>query len=334
MTNLEQRVQEAFDEIKVPQSVKENTLQAIEAARLQSEAHTPEVSSVSDAPAKSEKRATQRRFHAERVKKFIAVAACFALCFVSLSGFRMYTQPTAYVGIEVNPSIELTLNRFDIVIDERALNEEGEAVLGEISLVNKSYTQAIDMLFANDSLSPYLANEESFVAVNVYSEDQSQEEELCIKSDEQLATLDCAGVCEPVDAETRQEAFDAGVGVSRYEAASRLVDLDPAITLEQAVGMSMKQLRDQIALYEGDASVSGLGNGNGNGEGAGVGNGDGQGSGNGQGSGQAGGTGEAQGSGNAQGNGQASGSAQGNGTGQASESGQGNGGGQGGKALR
>ncbi|WP_181861874.1 anti-sigma-I factor RsgI family protein [Slackia isoflavoniconvertens] len=38
-------------------------------------------------------------------------------------------QPTAYMGIDVNPSIELGVNRFDVVVCAEGLNDDGEAVL-------------------------------------------------------------------------------------------------------------------------------------------------------------------------------------------------------------
>ena len=48
---------------------------------------------------------------------------------VSIGGYSYIQTPVSYVSIDVNPSVELTLNRVDRVISATAFNGDGEAVL-------------------------------------------------------------------------------------------------------------------------------------------------------------------------------------------------------------
>lgn len=62
------------------------------------------------------------------------------------TGVWAYTAPYSYVSLDVNPSIEYTLNRFERVIDVKAVNDDGQIVLDKIDisdLTNKSIEDAI-----------------------------------------------------------------------------------------------------------------------------------------------------------------------------------------------
>ena len=110
MNDLEQRVREAFDEVSLPPEVRARTLAAID------DLVQPREASPSKPPA-------------PRIVKWrraaIALAACLVLAAVGLMGSRLYFEETAFVGIDVNPSIELGINRFDIVVSAKAYNEDG-----------------------------------------------------------------------------------------------------------------------------------------------------------------------------------------------------------------
>ena len=131
MNDLEQRVREAFDEVSLPPEVRARTLAAID------DLVQPREASPSKLPA-------------PRIVKWrraaIALAACLALTAVGLIGSRLYFEETAFVGIDVNPSIELGINRFDIVVSAKAYNEDGEALLRDVSVTGKPYDSAVATL--------------------------------------------------------------------------------------------------------------------------------------------------------------------------------------------
>ena len=53
------------------------------------------------------------------------------------AGYSWVQRPVSYVSIDVNPSIELALNRFDRVVYAAAYNLEGEEILNGLSLKGK-----------------------------------------------------------------------------------------------------------------------------------------------------------------------------------------------------
>ncbi len=77
-------------------------------------------------------------------KKWIAgmasVAAAVAFCTV---GVYAWFTPANYVSLDVNPSVEYTVNRFDRVLDVKAVNDDGEKILEDLSLGHQKIEEAV-----------------------------------------------------------------------------------------------------------------------------------------------------------------------------------------------
>lgn len=63
-----------------------------------------------------------------RWRTAMALAGVLAACVISAAGYG-YTQPFGFVNLEINPSFQLTYNGFQQVLDVKAMNPDGEAVL-------------------------------------------------------------------------------------------------------------------------------------------------------------------------------------------------------------
>ncbi|MBQ9779784.1 MAG: hypothetical protein IJW00_02450 [Clostridia bacterium] len=99
------------------------------------------------------------------VTKIAALAACFCLVLSAIFGILIVnSQPYGYVSVDVNPSIEYRLNRFDRVISVHAVNEDGEALIASIGTENlegKDIGQALSLAINELSVQGYLNDEEA-----------------------------------------------------------------------------------------------------------------------------------------------------------------------------
>jgi len=68
----------------------------------------------------------------KRFIKIAATAAASIMLFVAPAW--AYLTPYSYVSLDVNPSIEYTVNIFDRVLNVKAVNDDGEEILKEINL--------------------------------------------------------------------------------------------------------------------------------------------------------------------------------------------------------
>ena len=316
MSTAQDRMREAFDALTLPPDVKAATLEAVEQARAAERtaatasaddsadharhadraeqmqrtalAANPRVSAPENA---GDHRASASRNAAKRPRRRwaapIAAAACLVAAAIGFGGYTAYATETAVVGIEINPSIELGINRFDTVVAARALNNDGEALLAEVSIVGDPYAEAIEEI-AESSTFAALGEADAVIDVSVVCDDDNQARALMQTSDDAIAACNAAGSCHRATSEDHEAAASAGMGVGRYAAAEELMALDPSVTLEDCKRMSMREIVDAILAIDPDnafalercgghhgqnaAGTSGgqdAGNGSGNGQGSG-----------------------------------------------------------------
>jgi len=95
---------------------------------------------------------------AKSVMKVTSLAAAGLLALGAGIGAYSYTLPYSYVHVDINPSIELTVNMYDRIIGADALNEEGEALLSGNNLKNEKVDAGITRLLNSAVQQGYLNN--------------------------------------------------------------------------------------------------------------------------------------------------------------------------------
>ncbi len=273
---LDLLVREAFDALEVPERASQGTLAAIDQLARENAATPQAAAQVAPAAPRAHRKNRWTRWAAS----ITAAAACLAITLALVGGMaRMDAQPTAFIDIDINPSIELQVNRADTVVKAEGVNADGQDVLAGLDLTGLAYRDALAVLAQSEAMAPYL-RDDAFIQVSVSSDTPSQEQALTDASEAYLSTLPCRSSCGTVSSQVREEARAHGMGCGRYTAALELAELDPSVSVEDCEGLSMRELRDRIAAChengatsEGSAEESSQGQGRGQGQGHGQGNG-------------------------------------------------------------
>ena len=295
--NEEYQVKEAIEAIHLPDDIAARTLASIEAKRKQQENECTEgllaaqegahankhagqkdkaAEESSDSPASRHEIETPKRpgsatpqkrrkaLHFTKGGRIAAIAACLALVACLIGGAVDFLRPVAYVGIDVNPSVELTLNRFDIVVRTHALNDDGQRALDEASCMWRAFDDAARDL---DSAMRAIAGEGAVVEVSIDCDNENRYGALAAQSNN---CFGCNGEahCARTNAEERQAAHDSGMGVAKYRAYQALQEAGVDISAEKCASMSIRELRDLLAengvdASEGESEHPGMGNGQG-----------------------------------------------------------------------
>lgn len=185
----------------------------------------------------------RKALHFTKGGRIAAIAACLALVACLIAGAVDFLRPVAYVGIDVNPSVELTLNRFDIVVGTHALNDDGQRALDKASCMWRAFDDAARDL---DGAMRSIAGGGAVVEVSIDCDNENRYAALAAQSN------DCFGRngeahCERTSAEERQAAHDSGMGVAKYRAYQALQEAGVGISAEKCASMSMRELRDLLA---------------------------------------------------------------------------------------
>ncbi|MEG2074609.1 MAG: hypothetical protein RRY54_07560, partial [Angelakisella sp.] len=180
-----------------------------------------------------------------------AIACCAMLVVCGIIGYNFYQTPVSYISIDVNPSLELALNRLDRVINVTAYNDDGAQILQNLNLINKPYTQAVELLLADKPFENYLSGD-SLLSFTVVSK---MEEKLLLGIQQCSGYAENRATCHGANAELIDEAHSKGLSFGKYQAYLALAEYDKSITPEDCRQLSMRQIRDRINQYAEDEST-------------------------------------------------------------------------------
>ena len=183
----------------------------------------------------------------------LAWAAACLLLLAGLGGAAFFT-PVSAISMDVNPSLELTVNRFDRVIKVEGYNEEGREMAKSANLLFADYTHALNTLLSSVQMQGYLEKGES-LSIFVACDDEQ-------RSTEMLAQVEaCTGRgrnihCRAGGWDECAAAHEVGLSHGKYLAFLELQSLDPSVTPEDVQGLTMREIRGRIAELSGEEAPS------------------------------------------------------------------------------
>lgn len=220
---MNHRLQEAFNQIRAEDAIKDSTKAFLEEI-------------------------TQGYTRAGRKKAvrgpLAGAVSCACLLFALLWGRWLYFTPTAEISIDINPSIELSVNRFDRVISVNGINDDGRELANALDLKFRKYTEAVEQILSDDRVAALLSGDE-IMAVTVTGSDDAQTARMF--SDIETCTAGHGNTyCYLAHHEEVAAAHETGLSCGKYKAFLRLQALDPDITPEAVQDMTMREIQDRI----------------------------------------------------------------------------------------
>lgn len=190
-----------------------------------------------------------------RLTAACSVFAGFLFCILYFS--TMYFLPNAYIDVDINPSVELTLNRFGKVIDLNAYNDDGTKLLLEISVKNKNYDDAMKILMDAMELAGYF-KQGGLLSVTVQAKESSRESSIldglkksidtCNEEHHHNAAADIKAVTEEVKEEARQEQLSP----AKYLIIQDLLKADTSASIDECRKHSIEELQQSLQEHCSD----------------------------------------------------------------------------------
>lgn len=180
------------------------------------------------------------------VKRFM-VAASFMACF--FIAYYMYFTPTSVISIDINPSLELTVNRFNKIIDVVGYNDDGKVLKSSLNILYQNYQKAIETILTSDKVSDSLSKNE-FLSIAVVKINKNQGEHILQFVTE--CTAEIKAHCYGVAYNDVSPAHSLGLSYGKYQVYIELQKYGFTIQPEEIADMKMRDLRD--ILYSVQAS--------------------------------------------------------------------------------
>ena len=187
-----------------------------------------------------------RKSAARKLKWAVSMACLLLFATSGLGGLRLYYAEAAVISIDVNPSIELDINRWGRVVDQTTYGQEGETILQSLSLKHMEYGDALTLLLGSDEMQKYF-NKDSLVSITLEAEDGGQAMLSDLQACVDTALKQCHGSVTAeyasVDSHMCEEAHEHGMSLGKYYAIQELLTADPQATLDEFKDKSMKEIK-------------------------------------------------------------------------------------------
>ena len=197
----------------------------------------------------------------KKLRQYGSVAAAAALL-LGFGGNHIYNTAIAcsYVSLDINPSIEYTLNRQDCVLDVTAVNEDAEEIveqLKEQGIKKESLADAISMTADLLQENGYIIEEETdYILINVASDSDKKSETLKKEAQRVFDEINTENednihltMTESTISE-RKEARSQGVSAGEYKEIQSIGDED----VSKYKDMKVKELLENSGQLQKDAS--------------------------------------------------------------------------------
>lgn len=193
----------------------------------------------------------KKKAHTFPILKTAAAAACLLVA-VTAGGAWLYLTPSAYISIDINPSLELGVNRFDRIVSIEAFNSDGQELAEQLDIRYMDYSEALEELLSEQTVEAYL-EDGAVMTVTVAGSDEEKTDQ--ILENVETCTAGHSNIsCHSGDMAEMREAHSEGLSFGKYRAYLELKSLDPSVTPDDIRDLSMREIQDLIDSYSGDST--------------------------------------------------------------------------------
>lgn len=207
------RIKRAFAEVRASDTLKENTLRRI------TRGYRPKAN----------------------LGGYLLIPAAIAL--FSGAAAWLYFTPISVISIDVNPSVELGVNRFERVISAEGFGEDGRSLAEKLEVSGMNYKDALSEVLDEEDIASRLSAGEA-VVISVVSL-QDGEQSALIAENVELDTADTENIyCHHSSYEYVAEAHSHGLSYGKYLAFLEAEKENPGLTPDDAKNLTMRDLHE------------------------------------------------------------------------------------------
>ena len=176
-----------------------------------------------------------------------------------VSGLQWVNTSATYVAVDINPSIVLTTNPWDKVVEVEALNEDAETLLVDLELIGLQVEEAVELIIAEATEMGYidLLAEGEVVMVTAYNHEKVDEklsERIRERVQERLENREMAVnvVGHEAVAEQKELANELGVTLGKVLFVQRMMEKYPELGGEELYTMPIKEIMAKVKDLRGN----------------------------------------------------------------------------------
>ena len=198
---------------------------------------------------------------------WITLSACVAVCvclFIGLGYFNNNMKVASTIGIDVNPSITVTVNKKEKVLDVTANNDDAKIILEGMDLAGSDINVAINALIGSMVKNGYIDELANSILISVDNPNSAESEALRQKIVDELNAFINSGnnisvVSQSITSSSDKEALanSYGISVGKLELIEKLIAKNNLYTYEELKDLSINELNLLLGSATENVTTSG-----------------------------------------------------------------------------
>ena len=198
---------------------------------------------------------------------WITLSACVAVCvclFVGLGYFNNNIKVASTIGIDVNPSITVTVNKKEKVLDVTANNDDARIILEGMDLAGSDINVAINALIGSMVKNGYIDELANSILIYIDNPNSAESEALRQKIVDELNAFINSGnnisvVSQSITSSSDKEALanSYGISVGKLELIEKLIAKNNLYTYEDLKDLSINELNLLLGSTTENVTTSG-----------------------------------------------------------------------------
>ena len=192
----------------------------------------------------------------KKKRKLASFAAAAAAVLLLAGGGAWYGQSQAayavdsIVALDVNPSIELRVNKYERVIDAVAMNGDGRRVLGDMDLRDADLDVAVNAIVGSMLKQGYISDVANSILISVENQDTRRGEELQQRLSDEVdkllsgSSIEGAIISQNLNGNKalKDMADKYGISIGKAALIQKLVAQDSRLTIEALKDVKINEL--------------------------------------------------------------------------------------------
>lgn len=178
--------------------------------------------------------------------------------------YYIYFKPVAYLSIDINPSIELGINRFDYVVTKVGYNTDGKEILEDLKLFGKSIDDSVDLITGNILKGDYIsADGKTAILITASTDDKELSKKILEKAHAKIqVTLKLKNKTaiiyeKEVEMSYHKKATKEDMSAGKYSLIKIMEEYDSNLNVENYKDENISNIISKIDEYTGTDTTSG-----------------------------------------------------------------------------
>ena len=191
------------------------------------------------------------------ITKLASIAAVFILIFGLGYGAYSYNAPYAYISLDINPSIEISVNVFDRIISLKGVNNDGKILADLHNYRNMKVDEGIKNVIHSAVQQGYIKAEiDNMVFMTLSSKDANKTNELDrtigISASEEIQSsgVEVKLYIEDNSIQNHKDAEKLGISPGKLVLIKKLKENEPQIDLQNYIDIPVKEIIKSITENE------------------------------------------------------------------------------------